>query len=105
MLAVIKLGGKQYKIREQEIFKADKIKGEKGNKIEIKEVMLISDDNSESLVIGAPFIEGAKVVAEVIEQGREKKLDVIKYKRKTRYRKKIGHRACYTKIKVLEIKN
>jgi len=104
MIAVIKTGGKQYKIKENSILKVEKLKGEKGNKLEFNEVLLVSDNTEEGVKIGTPFIEGAKVEAEILEQGRDKKINVIKYKRKTRYRRKIGHRQPYTKIKILEIK-
>lgn len=105
MLAVIKTGGKQHKIKDNNILKVAKIKGEKGEKIEFKDVLLISDDEEKDIKIGCPLVEGAKVMAEIVEQGREKKINVIKYKRKTRYRRKLGHRQDYTKIKVLDIES
>jgi len=104
MLAVIKLGGKQYKIKENEILKVNKLKGKKGDKIEIKEVLVLSDDKEADIKIGKPFVEGATVTAEIVDHARDKKINVIKYKRKTRYRRKIGHRQDYTKIKILELK-
>ncbi|MFH0856545.1 MAG: 50S ribosomal protein L21 [bacterium] len=104
MIAIIKTGGKQYKIKEDDILKVEKIKGENGDNLEFNEVLLLSDDNESDIKIGKPLVEGAKVMAEIIEQGRAKKINVIKYKRKTRYRRKAGHRQEYTKIKILEIK-
>ncbi|MFH0854594.1 MAG: 50S ribosomal protein L21 [bacterium] len=103
MIAVIKTGGKQYKIKENDVLKVEKINGEKGDKIDLTDVLLISDDKEENIKIGYPLVEGAKVSVEILEQARDKKINVIKYKRKTRYRKKLGHRQFYTKIKILEI--
>ncbi|MFH1192287.1 MAG: 50S ribosomal protein L21 [bacterium] len=103
MIAVIKTGGKQHKIKDNEILKIAKIKGEKGEKIEFKDVLLISDDGETDIKIGRPLVEGASVNAEILKQGRDKKINVIKYKRKTRYRKKSGHRQDFTKVKILEI--
>lgn len=103
MIAIIKQGGKQYKIKEQDILKVAKLKAEKGDKIEINEVLLVSDDKESDIKIGKPLVEGAKVLAEIIEHGKEKKINVIKYKRKTRYRRKAGHRQDYTKIRILDI--
>lgn len=103
MIAIIKTGGKQYKIKENDILKVEKLQGEKGDKIEIKDVLLVSDDKEEDVKIGAPLVSGAKVSAEIMEQGRDRKINVIKYKRKVRYRRKLGHRQPYTKIKILEI--
>lgn len=103
MIAIIKQGGKQYKIKENDILKVAKIKGEKGDKFEINEVLLTSDDKESDIKIGKPLVDGAKVSAEIAEHGREKKINVIKYKRKTRYRRKAGHRQEYTKIKILDI--
>ncbi|MFH1030903.1 MAG: 50S ribosomal protein L21 [bacterium] len=103
MIAIIKTGGKQYKIQENDILKVEKIKGEKGDKIELSDVFLISDDKEENIKIGCPLVEGARVSAEILEQGRAKKINVIKYKRKVRYRRKLGHRQPFTKLKILEI--
>ncbi len=103
MIAVIKTGGKQHKIKNNDILKIAKTKGEKGEKLEFKDVLLISDDEEKDIKIGRPIVSGASVNAEIIEQGREKKINVIKYKRKTRYRKKLGHRQDFTKVKILDI--
>ncbi|MFC1613066.1 50S ribosomal protein L21 [Patescibacteria group bacterium] len=104
MIAVIKLGGKQHKIKENEVLKVNKLKGEKGDKIKVTEVLILSDDKASDIKIGKPFVEGVTVTAEILAQDREKKINVIKYKRKTRYRRKLGHRQHYTRIKILSIK-
>ena len=91
-IAVIKTGGKQYKVSKDEVLKVEKLKGEKGDKIKFDKVLLISDEKGAKLQVGQPLIEGHAVEAEIIEQGRDKKVIIIKYKRKTRYRRKQGHR-------------
>ncbi len=102
-LAVIKIGGKQYKVTEGQALKIEKIDKEVGKKIDFKEVLLISDDKGKETQVGTPFIKGAKVEAEVLEQDRDKKIQVIKYKAKTRYKRNLGHRQYFTKVKITKI--
>ena len=102
-IAVIKTGGKQYKVEEGKQFKIEKIKGEKGEKVQFDKVLLTSDEKGAKLAVGQPYLEGKVVEAEVLEQARERKIDVIKFKRKTRYRRKQGHRQEYTKVKITKI--
>lgn len=102
-IAVIKTGGKQYKISKDEVLKVEKLKGEKGDKIKFDKVLLLSDEKGAKLQVGQPYLEGKAVEAEILEQGRDKKVDVIKYKRKTRYRRKQGHRQEFTKVKITKI--
>lgn len=103
MFAVIKTGGKQYKVKEGEILKIEKVAGAGGDKIDF-EVLLLADEDGKDVKIGRPVISGAKVGAEILEQGRARKVNVIKYKPKVRYRRKAGHRQMYTKVKVTSIK-
>ncbi len=103
-LAVIKTGGKQYKIIEGQELKIEKIDKEVGKKIHFKEVLLISDDKEENIKIGNPFIKDAEVEGEVLAQGKNKKMEVVKYKAKTRYKRTLGHRQYFTKIKINKIK-
>ncbi len=98
MYAVIETGGKQYKVNQGEILKVEKLAGEAGDKITLEQVLLISD--GEAVRIGSPTIAGARVTAEVIEQGRNKKITVYKYKKRKNYRRKQGHRQAFTKIKI-----
>jgi len=98
-LAVIKTGGKQYLVKEGDKLKISKLSAKEGDEIIFDEVLLVSDKETE---IGAPLIEGAKVSAKVLKQGRGKKIIVFHYHSKTRYRKKAGHRQHFTEI---EIKN
>ena len=103
MLAVIKTGGKQYKVKAGDIIKVEKIDAEKDKSINFEEVLMTSEEDGSDVKIGSPFIEGAMVSAKVLEQGRNKKIDVIKYKRKIRYRRKIGHRQPFTQVKIEKI--
>lgn len=101
--AVIETGGKQYRVSEGDTIKIEKIPGDykKGDKITFDKVLLI--DNGKDTEIGAPYIEKAKVIAIFQEEGKAKKIDVIKYKAKSRYFKKKGHRQMYTKLKVIKL--
>jgi large subunit ribosomal protein L21 len=102
--AVIKTGGKQYKVSVGEVFSIEKIKGEHkiGDKVSFTEVLLV--DDGKNTTIGTPFITGAKVDAEIVEIGKARKVLVVKYKQKSRYLKRNGHRQPFFKIKILSIK-
>jgi large subunit ribosomal protein L21 len=101
--AVIKTGGKQYKVSADTVVSIEKIKGEyvKGDKITFNEVLLL--DDGKDTTIGTPFISGAKVEAEIMEIGRARKVLVLKYKQKSRYLKRNGHRQPFFKVKILSI--
>jgi len=101
--AVIKTGGKQYLVSPKDKVKIEKIKGEKGKEITFKEVLLLEKQNK--LDIGQPLIKGAKVLAKILEQGKDKKVIVFKYKAKKRYKVKRGHRQQYTEVEIKEIQN
>jgi large subunit ribosomal protein L21 len=98
--AVIKTGGKQYKVSPGDVIKIEKTKGDfkKGDDFAFEEVLLTS--KGKDLVIGSPMIKGGAVKGTFVEAGRNKKIDVIKYKQKSRYFKKNGHRQPYFKIKI-----
>lgn len=102
--AVIKTGGKQYKVSKDSVVTIEKIKGEykKGDKVVFDKVLLV--DNGKDTTLGTPFIEGAKVEGEISVIGRAKKLLVMKYKQKSRYLKRNGHRQPYFKVKITSIK-
>jgi len=102
MFAVIKTGGKQYKVKEGGVLKIEKIAGNAGDKIDF-EVLLLADEEGKDVKVGKPMVAGAKVAAEILEQGRARKVNVIKYKPKVRYRRKAGHRQMYTKVKIEKI--
>jgi len=101
--AVIQTGGKQYKVSKGDLFSTEKIKGEykKGDKVSFDKVLLV--DDGKDTTIGTPYITGAKVDAELIEIGRTRKVMVIKYKQKSRYLRRNGHRQPYFKFKILSI--
>ena len=102
--AVIQTGGKQYKVSKGDTVSVEKIKGEysKGDKLSFDKVLLV--DNGSDTTIGAPFIDGAKVDAEIIEIGRARKILVVKYKQKSRYLRRNGHRQPFFKVKITSIK-
>lgn len=99
MIAVIKTGGKQYIVKEGTILAVEKLAGDKGAKLTFDNVLLVGDEGGE-VRVGTPTVSGAKVEATILEQGRAKKINVIKYKRKVRYKRKIGHRQHFTKVKI-----
>lgn len=101
MYAVIKTGGKQYRVQEGDILRVEKLKAEEGQTFEFDEVLAISKDND--LTVGTPYVEGAKVEAKVLGQGKDKKIIVFKYKAKKNYRKKQGHRQPFTEIQITKI--
>jgi large subunit ribosomal protein L21 len=102
--AVIKTGGKQYKVSEGATISIEKIKGEykEGDKVTFDQVLLT--ENGKDTAIGAPFLSGTKVSGEIVEIGRARKLLVMKYKQKSRYLKRNGHRQPFFKVKITSIK-
>jgi large subunit ribosomal protein L21 len=101
MYAVVSTGGKQYRVKEGDVIFVEKLNAEVDSTVELTEVLAVS--NGESLKVGAPVVEGAKVVAKVLAQGKAKKVVVFKYKPKKDYRRKNGHRQPYTKLVVEKI--
>jgi len=101
MYAVIKTGGKQYRVSEGDMLTVEKIEGEKGDIVSFDEVMLVSDDND--ITVGAPLVEGAKVTGEIVTQTKGPKITVFKMKRRKGYRRKTGHRQLMTALKIKEI--
>ena len=99
MYAIIATGGKQYKVSEGDIIKVEKLDVEAGNTVTFDQVIAVSD----STLKVADDVKGATVTATVMEQGRGKKVIVYKYKRKTGYHKKNGHRQAYTQVKIEKI--
>jgi large subunit ribosomal protein L21 len=98
--AVVETGGKQYKVSEGDVIKVEKLDVEAGGLVDLEKVLLIG---GEEVKIGAPYVEGAKVTAEVVKNGKAKKIIVFKYKAKKNYRRKQGHRQPYTELKITSI--
>ena len=103
MYAVIKTGGKQYKVQPGDIVKVEKLDAEEGKTIKISDVMMLVD--GETVTIGDPLVKNATVSAKVNAHGREKKIDVIKFQRRKHHRKRMGHRQAYTELSILDIKS
>ena len=100
MYAIIATGGKQYKVSEGDIITIEKLGVEAGEKVTFDQVLAISDNG---LKVGNPTVDGASVSASVVKEGRAKKVTVYKYKAKTGYHKKNGHRQSFTQVKIEKI--
>ena len=101
MYAIIKTGGKQYKVSEGDVIYVEKLPYEVGNTVEFTKVLAVSNG---TVTVGNPIVKGAKVSGTVLSQGKAKKVLVFKYKAKKNERKKQGHRQQYTKVQIDEIK-
>lgn len=100
MISVIQTGGKQYIVTSGQVLAVERLDGEAGSKISFGEVLLTANEDGTDVKIGDPMVKGAEVKAEVVDQFRTKKLRVIKFKRKVRYRRVHGHRQHQTKVKI-----
>jgi len=101
MYAVIKTGGKQYRVASGAELKVESLVGEVGTTISFNEVLMVGE--GEAIKIGAPFVAGASVKAEVIKHGRGDKIRIIKHRRRKHYHKEQGHRQNFTAVKITEI--
>jgi len=101
MYAIVRTGGKQYRVEEGRSVDVELLPEEEGSRVQLDDVLLIADDGN--VTVGSPTIEGARVIAEVERRGRHKKIIVFKYKAKVRTRKKTGHRQHFTRLAVTEI--
>jgi large subunit ribosomal protein L21 len=100
-IAVIKTGGKQYKVKEGDTLKVEKLLGESGAKLKFDTLMIAETDGS-TMDLGSPSL-GEKVEGEIVSQGKDKKVLVVKYKNKTRYKKTTGHRQDFSQVKINKI--
>lgn len=100
MYAIIKTGGKQYKVSEGDILKVEKLAAEVNSEVELTEVLFVA---GEDIKVGKPFVEGAKVIAEVLDQGKGKKVINFKYKPKKASCRRKGHRQLFTELKIKSI--
>lgn len=101
MYAIIETGGKQYKVEKDRYFLTEKIDAAVGQKIELP-CLMVTDDNGK-IKTGSPYLKTTKVIAEVLEHGKDDKIVVFKYKAKKNERKRQGHRQPYTKLKIVSI--
>jgi len=101
MYAVIATGGKQYKVSEGDVVKVEKLSGQVGSKVEIKDVLMVGGDHSPK--IGNPLVESAYVTGEIVDQAKSGKVLVFKKKRRKGYKKLQGHRQRYTALKIEKI--
>ncbi|MDD5094479.1 MAG: 50S ribosomal protein L21 [Dehalococcoidia bacterium] len=101
MYAIITTGGKQYRVSPGQTIDVERLPGDEGSAIELNEVLMVND--GEKTVVGQPMLNGAKVKATIVSQGRDKKIIVFKYKSKVRYRRKRGHRQAHTRLAINEI--
>ncbi|NLO21358.1 MAG: 50S ribosomal protein L21 [Syntrophomonadaceae bacterium] len=102
MYALIQTGGKQYKVSEGTIVKIEKVEGEAGSNVVLDQVLMINDENG-IVQIGNPLLENARITAKILEQGKNKKIIVYKYKKRKNYRRKQGHRQPYTRLLIEKI--
>jgi len=101
MYAVVKTGGKQYKVAEGQYLKVEKLEGNEGDTIELDQVLMIAD--GDKLKIGSPMLDGGKVTATIKSHGRHKKVEIMKFRRRKHHQKRTGHRQYYTEIEVTAI--
>ncbi len=102
MYAIVKTGGKQYKVQEGDILRVEKLTGDVGSEISFDDVLMYSD--GETVTVGQPKVENVTVSGHIVAQGKSKKIIVFKYKRRKRYRRKQRHRQHYTAIQIDSIK-
>lgn len=102
-IAVIETGGKQYLVQPGDKLKVEKLEAKEGEKLTF-EPLLVADEKDQEVKVGTPKIEGAAVTAEVLDSGRGRKVEVVKYKPKIRYRKLTGHRQHFTEIQITDVK-
>ena len=101
MYAVVRTGGKQYRLGIGDSVKVEKLPNEVGNVVELSQIVMVSDGGE--VKVGTPLVTGASVKAEVVGHGRNKKIRVFKMKRRKKYRRTQGHRQAFTQLKVTEI--
>ena len=101
MYAIIESGGKQYRVEPGTAVALERIPGDVGTRVELDRVLLVSDGTT--VKIGKPVLTGARVVSEIVAQTRGEKIDVFKFKRRKKYRRKTGHRQELTKVRIAEI--
>lgn len=101
MYAVIKSGGKQYRVSEGDVLRVEKLDAAEGAAYDFDQVLFVAD--GDNVKVGAPLLDGGKVSAEVVRHGRARKIEVIKFKRRKDYQRKHGHRQHFTEVKITGI--
>ena len=101
MYAIVEIGGEQHRVSEGDLIKVEKLNGEVGQKMEFKDVLLLARQGE--VTVGRPKIEQAKVIAEVVRQGKSKKIIVFTYRRRKDSKRKLGHRQLFTELRIVEI--
>ncbi|MFZ2088996.1 MAG: 50S ribosomal protein L21 [Desulfobaccales bacterium] len=101
MFAIIQTGGKQYRVAPGDILRVERLPGERGEEVLIEQVLLVAD--GDAIQVGQPLVAGARVLSEIVRQGKGKKIIVFKKKRRKKYRRKQGHRQLYTALEIKDI--
>ena len=101
MYAVFQSGGKQHRVSEGQVVRLEKIEVETGSEVVFDKVLMVA--NGEDIKVGAPFVEGATIKAEIVEHGRGDKIKIVKFRRRKHYRKQQGHRQWFTDVKITAI--
>lgn len=101
MYAVIKTGGKQYRVAPGDKLRIEKLKAAEGESVEFDQVLMVGD--GDDVKIGAPYVDGGKVTATVKSQGRGKKVEIIKFRRRKHHMKRQGHRQAYTEVEITDV--
>ena len=101
MFAIVQTGGKQYRVSPGDILRVEHLPGERGDEVLLEQVLLVAD--ADAIQVGQPLVAGARVVSEILRQGKAKKIIVFKKKRRKKFRLKQGHRQLYTALEIKEI--
>ena len=101
MFAIVQTGGKQYRVSPGDVLRVEHLPGERGDEVLLEQVLLVADDDA--IQVGQPLVAGARVVSEILRQGKAKKIIVFKKKRRKKYRRKQGHRQLYTALEIKDI--
>ena len=101
MYAVIKTGGKQYRVAQGDTLRVEKLEGAEGDAVELDKVLMVAD--GDNIKVGTPYLDGGKVTAKVKSQGRGEKVEIIKFRRRKHHMKRQGHRQSYTELEITGI--
>lgn len=101
MHAIIKSGGKQYRVASGDVIRLETLTAEPGQLVDFQEILMVGE--GKDVKVGAPFVSGAKVTAEVLGHGRQDKIEILKFKRRKHHMKRQGHRQNYTAVRIKEI--